>query len=65
MMRHCSQATALIFVKNNIIDNFPISIQDLNIRLEQFLDEKLAEQVMRFGSSLCGTRSFWHKAKMN
>jgi len=35
----------------------------LNIRLEQFPDEQLAEQVMRFGSSLHGTRSFWHKDK--
>lgn len=35
----------------------------MNIRLEQFPDEQLAEQVMRFGSSLRGTRSFWHKAK--
>ena len=35
----------------------------MNIRLQQFPDEKLAGQVMRFGSSLRGTRYFWHKAK--
>jgi len=63
MMRHRSQATTSIFVKNNITDYFPISIQDLNTRLEQFPDEQLVEKVMRFSSSLCGTRSFWHKAK--
>jgi len=63
MMRHRSQATTSFFVKKNIGDGFPTSIQELNIRLQQFPDDKLAEQVMRFGSSLRGTRSFWHKAK--
>ena len=63
MMRHCSQATASFFVKKNISNIFPISVQDLSIHLEQFPDEQLAEKVMRFGSSLHGTRSFLHKAK--
>ena len=46
MMRHRSQATTSFFVKKNISNRFPISIQDLNIRLEQFPDEQLVEEVM-------------------
>lgn len=38
MMWHRNQAITSIFMKKNITDNFPISIQDLNIRLEQFPD---------------------------
>lgn len=49
MMQHHSKATTFVFVKKNIPDNFPTSIEDMNIRLEQFPDEQLVEKVMRFG----------------
>ncbi len=57
-----SRNTSMI-VKKNIADNFLTSIHDLNIRLKQFQNKKLAEQIMWFDWSLRGTRYFLHKAK--
>jgi hypothetical protein len=63
MMHHCAQAIAFVFVKKNIEENFPTIIIDLNICLEHFPGDKLAEKLMCFEASLHGTRSFWHKSR--
>ena len=63
IMRHRSQSIAAVYIKKNIEDNFPTTISKLNTRLEQTPSDKLPDQIMRFGASLRGTRSFWHKSK--
>jgi len=63
MLCHRSQATIAIFFKRNIEDNFPITVEDLRTRLRDTPDSILPEQIMRFGSALRGTRSFWNKRR--
>jgi hypothetical protein len=62
-MRHRSQATATVFVKKNIHDNSPTTIEALRQQLLDLPDNKLAEHLMRFGSSLRGTRAYWTKCR--
>ena len=61
LMRHRSQATATIFVKKYIENNLPTIVSYIQQCLHDFPDSKFLEQVMHFGSSLRGTRSFSNK----
>jgi hypothetical protein len=63
IMRHRSQATAAVFVKKNIHDNSPTTIEVLCQQLTDLPDNKLAEHLMRFGSSLRATRAYWTKCR--
>jgi ATP-dependent DNA helicase PIF1 len=63
IMRHRSQATAAVFVKKNIHDNSPTTIEALRQQLLDLPDNKLAEHLMHFGSSLRGTRAYWTKCR--
>jgi hypothetical protein len=60
IMHHHSQAT-IFFVKKNIHDKSPTTIQDLCQQLIDLPDNKLVEHLMHFGSSLRGTRAYWTK----
>lgn len=62
-MCHRSQAKTFVFIKRNIEDNYPTTITNLNICLEQTLNENLVEGLVCFGSSLCRTRSFQKKSR--
>ena len=62
-MCHRSQSIAAVYIKKNTEDNFPTTTFELNTRLEQTPSDNLPDQIMRFGASLRGTRSFWHKSK--
>lgn len=61
LMCHRSQTTASVFVKKYIENNLPTMVSDLRQCLRDSLDSRLPEQIMRFGSALRGTRSFWNK----
>jgi hypothetical protein len=60
-MRHRRQTTAAVFVKKNIHDNSPTTIETLLQQLIDLPDNKLADHLMHFGSSLGGTRAYWTK----
>jgi len=60
-MYHRSQAIVAVFVKKNLHDNSPTTIQDLCQQLINLPDNKLDENVMCFGSSLSGTWAYWTK----
>ena len=62
-MCHRSQAKTCVFIKRNIEDNYPTTITNLNIFLEQTLNENLVEGLICFGSSLSRTRSFYKKSR--
>ena len=57
-MRHRSQATAAVFVKKNIHDNSTTTIEVLCQQLTDLPDNKLADHLMHFGSSLRGTGAY-------
>ncbi|XP_057857720.1 uncharacterized protein LOC131066866 [Cryptomeria japonica] len=62
-MRHRSQATASVFVHKQLDDSMPITIFDLPQRLKDLLDDKLADQLMCFSSSIHGTKPFWNQRR--
>lgn len=59
LMRHRSQSTASVFVQKHLECSLPTTILALQQRLKDLPDDKLADQVMRFGSIIRGTRPFW------
>eukprot|EP01018_Ginkgo_biloba_P021168 Gb_06945 [translate_table: standard] len=61
IMRHRSQATSAIFVKKNAKECLPTIIEELHTQLETLPDTHLAEKVMKFGTTLRGTRAYWSK----
>ncbi|XP_057838404.2 uncharacterized protein LOC131048470 [Cryptomeria japonica] len=63
LMRHRSQATAYVFVHKQLDDSMPITIFDLRQRLKDLPDDKLADQLMRFSSSIRGTKPFWNQRR--
>ncbi|XP_057822398.2 uncharacterized protein LOC131034818 [Cryptomeria japonica] len=63
IMRHRSQATSSIFVQKQIHDELPATIGALRQRLKDLPNDKLADQLMRFSSSIHGTKPFWNQHK--
>ena len=64
IMCHQSNATASIFVKINLEDTLPLTIIELVNQLQDMVNQKIGERVARFGSSLCGTCSYWNKSRV-
>ena len=62
MCRH-SNATASVFVKNNLEDTLPPKILGLVNQLQDMPNQKIGERVARFVSSLRGTHSYWNKSR--
>ena len=60
-MRHRSQETTSVFVKKNLHDNSPTTIDNLRQQIYDLPDNKLVEHLMRFGSSIRGTMAYWTK----
>lgn len=60
-MWHQSQETASVFLKKNLHDNSSTTIENLCHQLSDLPDNNLVEHLMRFGSSLRGTRAYWTK----
>ena len=63
IMCHRSNATASIFVKINLEDTLPPTILELVNQLQDMPNDKIGDRVTIFGSSLCGTRSYWNKSR--
>ena len=57
IMYHQSNATASVFVKNNLEDTLPPTILELVNQLQDMTNEKNVKRVILFGYSLHGTRS--------
>ena len=49
--------------KKNLEDTLPPTVHELVNQLQDMPNDKIGEQVARFGSSLRGTRSYWNKSK--
>jgi len=62
-MHHRSQARASVFVEKMIHDNAPKTIHELHQQLINVPDNKVAEHLILFGSSLRGTRAYWMKCR--
>ena len=62
-MHHQSNATASVFVKTNLEDTLPSTILEIFNQLQDMHNQKIGEQVARFGSSLRGTCSYWNKSR--
>ncbi|XP_059076947.1 uncharacterized protein LOC131876152 [Cryptomeria japonica] len=60
IMRHRAQNSSAIFVKRGFHD-MPITINELRQHMENMPQSHLADRLMRFGTSLRGTRSYWAK----
>lgn len=58
IMRHCNQQNVSIFVRAYLEDKIPSSLTILQQQLQVAPHHQLAEQLMQFGASLCGTHSF-------
>ena len=63
IMRHRSNAIASIFVKINLEDTPPPIILELVNQLQDMPNDKIGDQVARFGSSLRVTHSYWNKSR--
>ncbi|XP_057839483.2 uncharacterized protein LOC131049446 [Cryptomeria japonica] len=61
MMCHCSQGLATIFIKKNVEENIPTTVENLHAHLKTLPNTQLAEELMCFGSSMRGTRPYWNK----
>ena len=63
IMRHRSNSTASIFVKNNLEDTLPPIVHELVKQLQDMPNDKIGERVAIFCSSLHGTCSYWNKSR--
>ena len=63
IMRHQSNAIASVFVKINLEDTLSPTILELVNQLQDMPNQKIGERVVRFGSSLHGTHSYWNKSR--
>ena len=61
MMRHRSQGISSMFVKKNLEDSIPTTIENLHLHIQQIPNTQLVEEMMHFGSSLRGTHAYWSK----
>ena len=59
IMRHKSQTTSNLFIKQSQEHNTPTTIEELRTHLQQIPTCNLWDHVMRFGAHLRGTRPFW------
>ncbi len=61
-MRHRAQASSKLFVKKNMTD-LPTTMEELRQPLQNLLDSRLGEGLMRVGTVLRGTRAYWSKCR--
>lgn len=61
-MRHSSQQSALVFLRTNLEDSFPTTLQALHEQLQSTPYDQLPNQLMRFLASLRGTRAYWNRS---
>ena len=59
-MRYCAQASSSVFVKKNMT-YLPTTMEELREHLQNILDSRLGERLMRFGTVIRGTHAYWNK----
>ena len=64
IMRHCSHFTASVFVKHNFEYTLTPTIFEIFNQLQDLHNDKIIERVVRFGSTLRGTHSYWNKRRV-
>ncbi|XP_059064746.1 uncharacterized protein LOC131856825 [Cryptomeria japonica] len=62
IMRHRAQNSSAAFAKRNLQD-MPITINELRQHMENIPQSNLADRLIRFGTTLRGTRSYWAKCR--
>ncbi|XP_057843079.1 uncharacterized protein LOC131052428 [Cryptomeria japonica] len=62
IMRHRAQNSSAVFVKKSL-QEMPITINELREHMENIPHSHLADCLMRFGTTLRGTRSYWAKCR--
>ena len=62
IQRHQAQNSSTIFAKRNIQD-LPITIDELRQHMEDLPNTKLANNLIHFGTTLRGTKSYWKKSQ--
>ncbi|XP_057871639.2 uncharacterized protein LOC131078030 [Cryptomeria japonica] len=60
IMRHRAHSSTAVCVKRSLHE-MPITIQELREHMDNTPHSHLADRLMRFGTSLRGTRSYWTK----
>ena len=60
MLRYRTQGIATVFLKRNVEENIPTTIEDLRAHLRDVPDTQLANELMHFGFSIRGTRLYWN-----
>ena len=63
IMLHRSQDSTVVFVQKSMHKKAPTTIEDLRSLVCNLPEQKLAESLMRFGSSIRGTRAYWNKCR--
>ena len=62
IMRHRAQNSSTVFAKKSLQD-MPITINELREHIENVPHSHLVDCLMRFGTTLRGTRSYWAKCQ--
>ncbi|XP_059076593.1 uncharacterized protein LOC131875899 [Cryptomeria japonica] len=62
IMRHHAQNSSAVFVKKSL-QEMPITINELREHMENIPHSHLVDRLMRFGTTLRGTRSYWAKCR--
>ncbi|XP_059065211.1 uncharacterized protein LOC131857122 [Cryptomeria japonica] len=62
IMRHRAHSSTVVCVKRSLHE-MPITIQELCEHMDNTPHSHLADRLMRFGTSLRGTRSYWIKCR--
>ncbi|XP_057850600.2 uncharacterized protein LOC131061102 [Cryptomeria japonica] len=62
-MRHRSQQTASVFLRTNLENSIPTTLQALREQLQSTPFDQLPNQLMRFAASLQGTRAYWKRSR--
>ncbi|XP_059064988.1 uncharacterized protein LOC131857017 [Cryptomeria japonica] len=59
LMRHRFQQTASVFLRTNLENSIPTTLQALREQLQSTPSDQLPNQLMCFAASLRGTRAYW------
>ncbi|XP_059064107.1 uncharacterized protein LOC131856362 [Cryptomeria japonica] len=63
IMRQSSKQSASVFIRTNLEDSFPATLQALCERLQATPSDQLPSQLLCFIASLRGTRAYWNRSR--
>lgn len=61
MMRHGSQQSTVVFIKNNLEDTLPLNLHGLKEYFQNTPSNELPNHIMRYAALFHSTRAFWRK----